>query len=81
MDEIFTPQIQESGNTVFRLGTVGAKYTTGTKGITVKFDGESSASGKRFKCNSSVSFAVNDRVLCCLVGGTWVVLCKVGDPT
>ena len=81
MDELFTPQIQVSGDNVFRMGTVGSKYTTGTKGITVRFDGESSASSKRFKCNSSVSFASGDRVLCCKVGGTWVVLCKVGDPT
>lgn len=82
MDELFVRGLaQGSGGDVFRMGTVGAKYTSGTKGITVKFDGESSASSKRYKCNTSVSFAANDRVLCCKVGGTWVVLCKVGDPT
>ncbi len=81
MDELFTPQIPASGDNLFRMGTVGSVYTSGTKGVTVKFDGESSASSKRYKCNTSVSFAANDRVLCCKVGGTWVVLCKVGDPT
>ena len=81
MDELFTPQLPVSGDSVFRLGTIVTVYTTGTRGIIVRFDGESSSSNKRFKCNASASFATSDRVLCCKVGGTWVVLCKVGDPT
>lgn len=82
MDDILfeeSPKAKESE--LFRLGTVSAKYTSGTTGLTVRFDGESTASSKRFKCNTSISFASGNRVLCCKVGGTWVVLCVVGTPT
>lgn len=66
---------------IFRLGTVAAVYTSGGSGITVKFDGESSASDKRFKCNTEASFYAGQRVLCANVSGTWIVLCGIGDPS
>lgn len=75
MLDIFTLDnpIQETDSSLFRLGTVSS--TSG--GITVTFDGESSATTKKFHYNSSVTFSIGNRVLCCLVGGTWFVLCKV----
>lgn len=61
------------------MGTVGTVYSG--DGVTVTFDGESSASTKRYKINTSAGITAGARVLCVRVGGTWVVLCKVGAPS
>lgn len=47
-------------------------------GIELQFDGEETASTKRFPCNTGVSFAVGQRVLMMKVNGSYVALCPVG---
>ena len=70
---------QSADSAVFKMGTVGTVYSG--DGVTVTFDGESSASTKRSMINTSGGITAGARVLCVRVGGTWVVLCKVGAPT
>ena len=59
------------------LATVGAKYTDG---LSLIFDGQSAASKKRYKCNTSVTFQAGDRVKICRISGTYVVEYVVGNP-
>lgn len=47
-------------------------------GLGLQFDGEETASTKRFPCNTGVSFAVGQRVLLMKVNGSYVALCPVG---
>lgn len=47
-------------------------------GLELQFDGEETASTKRFPCNTGVSFAVGQRVLLMKVNGSYVALCPVG---
>ena len=57
-----------------RLATV----TSTSGGISIQFDGETSASAKKYKRLASYSSpAVNDRVLLVNVGGTYIVLGKI----
>ncbi len=59
---------------MFRLATVIS--TSG--GVSVQFDGETSASTKKYKHLASYSSpAVSDRVLLVKAGGTYVILGKV----
>lgn len=59
------------------LATVGAKYTDG---LSLIFDGQSAASEKHYKCNTSVIFQAGDRVKICRISGTYVVEYVVGNP-
>lgn len=47
-------------------------------GLELQFDGEETASTKRFPCNTGVSFAAGQRVLLMKVNGSYVALCPVG---
>ena len=58
------------------IGTVSSVSTTGI-GITI--DGDSSGA-KKYTCNRAARFASGDRVLCARESGTWVVICKIGNP-
>lgn len=49
-------------------------------GLTLRFDGETEPTQKRYKCNSFVVFAVNDRVRIIKDSGTYVVEYPVGNP-
>lgn len=62
---------------VFQFATVGAVYEDG---ITLIFDGQEEASEKRYKCNTSISFAAGDRVKIAQDSGTYVVEYVVGYP-
>lgn len=55
------------------VGTVGEVFTDG---ITVRFAGESSASGKRYRYNKDVTFAPGDRVLLGRVAGSYIIICR-----
>nr|DAE49850.1 MAG TPA: hypothetical protein [Caudoviricetes sp.] len=59
------------------LATVGAKYTDG---LSLIFDGQTAASEKHYKCNTSVTFQAGDRVKICRMSGTYVVEYVVGNP-
>ena len=53
-----------------QFATVGAVYSNG---ITLKFDGESAASSRRWPYNSAVNFSAGQRVRVEKIGGTYVV--------
>lgn len=74
MDNPFLMQESAKGE-LFRLGTISS-YSSST-GALVRFDGEDSASDKRYKANTSGSYSSGTRVLCARVGGTWVVICPL----
>lgn len=61
----------------FILATVGAVYTDG---IALIFDGQTAASGKHYKCNTSVKFKAGDRVKIVKDAGTYIVEYVVGTP-
>lgn len=61
----------------FMLATVGAKYTDG---LSLIFDGQTEATAKHYKCNTSVTFSAGDRVKICRVSGTYIVEYVVGKP-
>lgn len=69
----YDTQLQES-DTDMRLATV----TSITGGVAVQFDGETTASAKKYKRLASYSSpAVNDRVLLIQISGTYVILGKI----
>lgn len=51
-----------------------------TAGISLRIDGGTDGTAKEYTCNTSVRFAVGDRVLVCRESGTYTVICKVGRP-
>jgi hypothetical protein len=60
---------------LFRLGRIDPSYSAGRPGIV--FDGETSASLKKYPFISSYAPAANDRVLLCRVSGSYVILGRV----
>ena len=65
-----TPQAQS-------FATVTAVHADG---LGLRFDGETEASQKHYKCNQYCKFAAGQRVYIQKDGGTYVVLFPVGDP-
>ncbi len=61
----------------FVLATVGGVYDDG---LSLIFDGQSAASFKHYKCNTSVVFKASDRVKLCRVAGTYIVEYVIGSP-
>lgn len=59
------------------FATIGSVYTDG---VTLIFDGESSASTKRYLVNTSIKFKSGDRVKILPDSGTYVVEYVVGSP-
>ena len=57
----------------YKLGIV----TSTSGGVFVRFDGETTASAKKYKRLANYSPTVSDRVLLVKVGGTYVILGKV----
>ena len=60
-----------------KLATIGAVYADG---VTLIFDGESTASEKHYKANTAIIFAAGDRVKIDEVSGTYVAEYIVGAP-
>lgn len=60
------------------LATVAAKHTDG---LSLIFDGQTEATAKHYKCNTSVTFAAGSRVVCLRCSGSWVVAFAFGNPT
>ena len=69
--------LQTEEPTAAGLATVGAKYADG---LSLIFDGQTAASEKHYKCNTSVTFQAGDRVKICRISGTYVVEYVVGNP-
>lgn len=61
-----------------RLATV---YDWWGDGLQLIFDGETESDGKHYKCNANHWFQAGDRVLVQKVGGSYVVICKIGGPS
>lgn len=61
----------------FQFATVGAVYSDG---ISLIFDGESTATQKHYKCNTAVEFSAGQRVKILRTSGTWIVEYPVGNP-
>lgn len=59
----------------FKMGTIPDTYTSGLP--TIKFDGETVASTKRYPCFGAYTPKAGDRVLLARVGHGWVVMDKV----
>lgn len=60
-----------------RFATVGAVHDDG---VTLIFDGQTAATEKHYKCNTSVLFHAGDRVKIASDSGTYVVEYIVGNP-
>ena len=60
-----------------RFATVGAVFGDG---VTLIFDGQTAATEKHYKCNTSVLFHAGDRVKIASDSGTYVVEYIVGSP-
>ncbi len=61
-----------------RLATV---YDWWSDGLQLIFDGEAESDMKHYPCNANHWFDVGDRVLVQKVGGSYVVICKIGGPS
>ncbi len=59
------------------FATVGAVYSDG---ITLIFDGQTAATTKRYKANTTILFIAGQRVKICKDSGTYVVEYPVGNP-
>lgn len=73
----FISQIKGSDNEnklIFKLATV---TSVSNEFPFIKFDGESSASSKKYSLLASYTPAINDRVLLAAVSGTYVILGKI----
>lgn len=59
------------------LATVAEKYTDG---LSLIFDGQAEATAKHYKCNTGLTFAKGNRVVCLRCSGSWVVAFAFGNP-
>lgn len=75
-DNFFIEEKQEKQAPI-NFATVTGIYEDG---ITLRFDGETEPTKKKYKCNSFVVFKINDRVRIIKDSGTYVVEYPVGKP-
>ena len=61
----------------FLIAKVGVVYSDG---LSLILPGETSASQKHYKCNTSIQFHAGDRVKICRDSGTYIVEYVVGNP-
>ena len=59
------------------LATVGAVYDDG---LSIILEGQTEATTKHYKCNTSISFKAGDRVKISKISGSYVVDYVVGIP-
>lgn len=60
------------------LATVGAVYDDG---LSLVLEGQTEATTKHYRCNTSVKFAAGDRVKVARISGSYVVEYVVGPPS
>ena len=73
--EFLSTMQPEQRESPFRMGKIDPSYSTGRPGIV--FDGETTASQKKYRYLSSYTPVANDRVLLGRVSGSYVILGKV----
>lgn len=71
-------RIKEQPTASFTLARIGAKYADG---VSLIFPGSESASQKHYKCNRDVTFSTNDLVYVVKDSGTYIVICRIGNPS
>lgn len=52
----------------------------GSSGLQLIFEGEDTSDGKYYLCNNGIKYQRGDRVLVQKVGGSYIVVCRVGRP-
>lgn len=78
MDEFLSGEvISGKEEPSFNFATVGQIFSDG---VTLIFDGQTAATGKHYKCNTSAMIRAGDRVKICKDSGTYVVEYAVGAP-
>ena len=78
MDEILSAAAADGKAALTRsFAKIGAVYKDG---VSLIFDGESTATKKHYLCNTSVSFKAGDRVKILAVSGTYIVEYVIGPP-
>ncbi len=70
-------QIKEKTTSAFTLARIGARYDDG---VSLIFPGSESESQKHYKCNRDVTFSANDLVYVVKDSGTYIVVCRIGNP-
>ena len=76
--ETYQQEQEQLGKTELPQMAFATVVSVNNDGLELQFDGEETASTKRFPCNTGVSFAVGQRVLLMKVNGSYVALCPVG---
>ena len=75
----FLKMVNKDAPPQFVLGTVDTAYTTGAPRIL--FDGDTVVSSKKYSCVNSYNPTPGDRVILCIIGGSFVVLGSINnDP-
>lgn len=71
-------RIKEQPTPSFTLARIGTKYADG---VSLIFPGSESESKKHYKCNRDVTFSANDLVYVVKDSGTYIVICRIGNPS
>lgn len=74
LDELFLIPDRRPPEKTFYLGTVGG---VSASGVTIVFDGQTTATAKSYKRLASYSPAPGDRILAVKISGSYVVLGKI----
>ncbi len=69
--------LEQPGPGAARLAVVDY---VGSSGLQLIFEGEDTSDGKYYLCNNGIKYQVGDRVLVQKVGGSYIVVCRVGRP-
>lgn len=70
-------ELEQPQPTSAALATVAAVQGGG---LLLQFDGETASDGKSYLCNTGIKFEAGDRVLTQKVGGSYIVICRIGVP-
>lgn len=70
-------RIKEKAVPAFTLARIGTKYDDG---VSLIFPGAETESQKHYKCNQDSTFAAGDLVYIVKDSGTYLVICKIGNP-
>ena len=70
-------KIREIPVSSFTLAKVGTRYDDG---VSLIFPGSEAESQKHYKCNQDSTFAAGDLVYIVKDSGTYIVICKIGNP-
>ena len=80
MSNIITTYQEESKlkKTNEKSAFFGTVTEVNVAGLKVRFDGESTASSKRYPRNIAITFQVGQRVLIEKINGSYIVICPIG---